>query len=308
MLLMFSSSLTAGEWMADEASALKCAREENRPVLMVFLGKGWCPWSCKIEQDVLQSPAFERELGGEVVKVEIALNQEPLNAMLKKYSVQECPLFLLLDPLGREFARVGFLPLSGKEYGAHLSSLISDFSDVCIALDEMKKAFHDQDWITLYHKSLQFSLPLFKEMIIARGIEKEKGTFFHEVKYASLIEKGKLREPEIEHFKKKVLQRDPLNQNGTHFRIAVLEFEALKKRFKSDKRKIKALAPLVHYVSQFKKKDQEHLWKAEWMIAQFLFSINAKEAALEYAEASLGTAPSAFQREISLAIQEMKKD
>lgn len=49
--------------------------------------------------------------------------------MRNKYRVQECPLILLLNSKGREFARLNFF--DHKLLKELVSSLINDFSMIC---------------------------------------------------------------------------------------------------------------------------------------------------------------------------------
>jgi thioredoxin-related protein len=40
-----------GEWLTDFSAAKKKAKEENKPILMLFTGSDWCPWCIKWEKE-----------------------------------------------------------------------------------------------------------------------------------------------------------------------------------------------------------------------------------------------------------------
>ena len=63
LLLCFLISIFAvvyceEQWQIEEKEVLQTAQRENLPVVAVFVGGKWCPWSEKLRQDVLQNPYF----------------------------------------------------------------------------------------------------------------------------------------------------------------------------------------------------------------------------------------------------------
>src|SRR5690349_19143489 len=61
LLLAFTVGLRAetGEWLTDFSVAKKKAREENKPVLILFTGSDWCPYCMKWEKEVFSQPEFK---------------------------------------------------------------------------------------------------------------------------------------------------------------------------------------------------------------------------------------------------------
>lgn len=45
-------------WFDDFSKAQARAQEKNSPLLIAFLGPNWCPWSDKLEEEVLTSNTF----------------------------------------------------------------------------------------------------------------------------------------------------------------------------------------------------------------------------------------------------------
>lgn len=96
-----------GHWYKDEAEAVELARAENRPLVIDFRAE-WCA-ACKELQkhtfsdaDVQQS--FERFV---LLAVDATDDESPAaKALLQKYKVAGLPTVLVIDPNGRELARV----------------------------------------------------------------------------------------------------------------------------------------------------------------------------------------------------------
>ena len=297
------------QWQKEETEIFLTAEKENLPVIAFFLGGQWCPWSQKLSQEILKSSLFLDKVGKDAILWEIALEKETQDdAIRQKYSVTECPQILLLDPKGKEFARFGFMPLEAKEYGNELVAVIDHFHEICAALDRKGGDFEEEVWKDLFLKAKKLSAACYASVILERGLKKEKGVFFHLEKFASLLEKYKPKHPEVLKVKQQLLKKDPENKLGTHFKVAVLEFQKISSRLKSKDRQEKALRPLLKFVHQFGNRDKENLWKAEMMIAEFLFAKNSIPLAIEHANAALKAAPETAAPQIQMAIAFMKRD
>jgi len=305
LLVVAAVAHSEESWKVDEKKILHLSQQENLPVVAVFLSAEGCPWSHKFVAEVLQSPDFVGRVGIDAILWEILLGKEKEDlSMRQKYGVQQSPQILLLDPRGKEFARLGYSPLSAPAYAKQIMGLIDAFQEVCVALDRRDAPFEEQTWKDLYLKAKQFSVPCFKQVILEKGLKKEKGTFFHLEKYALMLEKLKAKHPAVLKMKAQLLKgQDP----ETHYSVAVLDFQKKVATLKPKDNWEKALTPLVHYIHQFNKKGSKNLWKAELMIAEFLYLKNALPAALEHAEASLKAAPESAQPQVLQIISHIKK-
>lgn len=287
---------------SEESEILSVASQENLPIVAIFLGEQQSPWTQKLIQDVLQNASFINAVVEDTLLWEISNDQ----ILRQKYRVEECPQILLLDPKGREFARIGYLPLSATEYAGKITGLIGSFEEICIATETKEDVFQEECFIDLYLKAKQLSVPCFGQMLLERGLKREKGTFFHLEKYATLLEKRKLNSPEVLNVKKNLLRRDPQNKQGTHFKIAALEFQKLSSKRKSKDRFAKALKPLLEYVNRSSPSEDHNLWRAEMMIADFLFANRQIPSAIEHAAASYNMAPEEIKPQIIETISFMK--
>ena len=68
ILTLFSSSVFSTlYWEVDFSEALKIARKQEKPILLYFCGSDWCGWCIKLNRNILQSAAFEKELETQLV-------------------------------------------------------------------------------------------------------------------------------------------------------------------------------------------------------------------------------------------------
>lgn len=296
------------QWQIEERQILCTAKQENLPIIAVFVGGQWCPWSQKLIRDVLKESSFQETVAKDAILWEIALEKESQDhAMRQKYGIKECPQIVLLDPKGKEFARLGYTPLSAKAYADEILQLVDHFQEICLALSSSQMPFREVVWRDLYLKAQKLSVPYFKQVLLEQGLKKEKGTFFHFEKLAILLEKHKAKNPIIVKLKQEVLRRDAQNQRGTQFKLACLEFQQAALHFTPKHRIERTLKPLLRYLHFFGKKDVDHAWKAEMMIAEFLFSKNAVAKAIEHAQAALDLAPNAVKGQIAETLSFMQR-
>lgn len=295
-------------WRLEEVQVLNAAQEENRPIIAVFLGAS-CPWSKKLVQEVLENPQFIEKIRPEAILWIVPLIQkEEVKILLQKYGIKNCPVILLLDPKGKEFARSEYVPLDASGYAEMMIEHINNFQEICLSLDQGKGNYEEGKWQELYQKAKKLSANCFKQVILEQGLHYEEGVYFHLEKYAALLEKLKLKHPQVIKAKKQLLDRDPENELGTHFQVAVLEFQKKASYLKSKIRPEKALKPLIRYIQKFGKKDPENYWKSELLIAEFLFTKNAFALALEHAETAYSEAPEFFKPQVLETISLIKRN
>lgn len=297
------------QWKIEEKNVCRIAQHDHLPIAVVFLGDDGCPWSQKLSQDVLSDAYFLDRIGNDAVLWTVTAEKGSQDQEIQqKYGIKEYPQVLLLDPKGKEFARFGYLPLNARGYVDEIISLINNFQDVCVALEQKEGVFDEEILIDLYLKSKTLSAPYFKHVILERGLKKEKGNFFHFEKLSHTLEKCKLKNPQVVKLKSELLKRDPENKRGTHYKVALLEFQKFASKFKSKGRPEKAIKPLLRYVHGIGKRDSENLWKAEMAIAEFLFEKKAISSALEHMETAYHASPEAMKPTIAESILYMKKD
>jgi hypothetical protein len=284
----------------DQEKILQRAREENLPIIAIFLGGERCPWSQKFSREVLQDPGFIDPINGEAIVWTIP---SPNPSLKQKFGLVEYPEILLLDPKGKEFARFGFLPVTAKEYLEKIRQTIQHFQEICIALEQNHKTFNEAKWVALYKQAKDLSAPYFAQVILEKGLKKEKGVFFHLEKLTLTLQKNKLKAPQVQSLKKELLKRDSQYEQGVHFKVALLEFQKLSPKAKSKGQTQKALKPLLQYLSQTAQKDLKNRWKAELAIAEFLFEKHLTAESLIHMQAAYEVCPAAYKAKIAKALK-----
>ncbi len=293
-------------WLTDEKLALQQAQEEKKPLVIAFLGDGWCPWSDKWAQEMLGKEEFIELFKGHAVLLHLAMTQDNprrMGEIREKYQVYHCPQMIAYAGDGEEIGRIEYAPMEPKQYATQVFELIGQFNEIRTFIDHPEDAKDAEEVQRLYHNAQKLSSSFYKEKLLQIGLERDAGTFFLLEKYATLIHQLKLKNPLVQQMRKKVLDRDPKNLQGTHLSLAILEFEKLSRTLKSKESPDKATMPLVTYLQKYGTKDRENIWKVELMLAQFYFSKNRIDAALAHAKISHRSAPEGAKNEIADLIE-----
>ena len=289
-LFFVFTSLAFGDWVFEEHTALTSSSERNLPILAVFLAEEGCCWSDKLKTEILQDPEFMEKTSQEMILWQSLLRQK--KDVCDKYQAQEYPLILLLDPKGREFARLSFIPLDQKHLRVLLRSLIEDFSAVCSLVET---DFEEKKWQETYEKASRLSISCFKKEILQEGIRREKGCFFHLEKYAQLLQEKGSRHFCVLKLKKKIQQRDKSHQLGVRFHLASMEFHHQKKRGKSFE---KVIEPLLEYLQNSAQMEPQYRWEAELLLGRFLWQKNKRDEARKYLLLAYEHAPDLIKLEL----------
>jgi protein disulfide-isomerase len=288
-------------WTHELDKAFLQAQEEQKVLIVAFLGDGWCPWAEKIKNEVLNAPEFLNSLKGVALCAAVGLDEEESEhnrEMRDIFHIDQSPTIVLFDYSQEEIARLGFLPLSAKDFAAQVLELAQNFEEVISFLKNPKSVGSEERIAQLYLNAKKLSSKSYLDQIMQIGLKKEKGSFFILEKYAQVLEKSKFKSEAVQKLRKELIDKDPDNQMGTQLKMAVLEFQKLGAKVKGKRSIYKAVSPLVGYAEKFGKGDRENLWKVEMMIAQFFFTKNEREQALIHAKASLQAAPENVKAEV----------
>ncbi len=299
----------AKNWSRDLEESFLQAQQEQKVLIVAFLGENWCPWSEKLKRDVLNAPEFLRCFEGIGHFAVALIDQEGSThnkALQKVFHVDQTPTVILFDYSHEEIARLGFLPVTPEQYAQSAIKLIEQFEEVITFLKNPRGGATEEEIKSIYLKAKELSSRLYKNQILQMGLKREKGSFFLLEKYEDLLKQFKLKSQVVQKVRKQLIEKDPDNKRGTQLKIALLEFDALSSK-ESGKNKIdKVISPLVHYLKKFGKQDRENLWKVEMMIAQFLFTKKEQEQALAYARASLAEAPDEMKQQVQEMVDYLK--
>lgn len=118
-LLALPATAAGPAWHTDFQAAQAVARAEDKPLLVLYTGPGWCPYCVLLEKEVLEGPVFAEFAKGYVaVKLEFPPQSRRSPEHLKAdpglarrmdlktaHQVTGFPTVLILDAEGRERAR-----------------------------------------------------------------------------------------------------------------------------------------------------------------------------------------------------------
>ncbi|MCX7867486.1 MAG: thioredoxin family protein [Limisphaera sp.] len=102
-------------WLEDLPEALKKAKAENKHVLINFTGSDWCGFCIKLQKEVLSTKEFADYATKHLVLVELDFPRQKAQSearksanrkLQKQYKVEGFPTLVLLDPQGKEVARM----------------------------------------------------------------------------------------------------------------------------------------------------------------------------------------------------------
>jgi hypothetical protein len=248
---------------------------DERPQLWVYTGPEACPWSNLFMTEVWA------ELK-ETLSSEIQLTHIPFS---KECQVEVFPSLILLSEGGEKWADIPFIPLGAKEYAEKIREMLH----LGQALKRISLSVCDEiELQRLYHQARDFGFFKDASRILEEGLKKEKGLFFLLEKYALSREVKKRGDPELVQMRKYIRKRDPNDQNGAIFQLALLDFEHLEKKKKEP---LKVVAPLLEYIQTIQKKNKDNVWRAEVLIARYFLNKNMHEEALYHAQNSLAASP-----------------
>ncbi len=134
--LFFTSALFAQEWQPSYAKALAEAKEQHKPILLVFAGSDWCAPCIKLDATIWQSDVFRTYAKENYMLYKADFPRKKANrlpeavaeqnkALAEKYNPNgHFPLVLLLDSNENVLGETGYLNRSPQTYINHLNSFV----------------------------------------------------------------------------------------------------------------------------------------------------------------------------------------
>lgn len=303
-------------WSENYYKASKISKEKQKFLLLAFVGSDWCPWSQKLETEVLTQAGFTKPLKEDLVFVwvdfpenaKVPLERQETNQYLKeKYHVGELPTLVLVDDTGQQVCAIGYLPLDAEGFARHFLELMTEYKKIKMILETSNLAsFSENELESLYLKAKQIGCQKFLDEIMQAGLKSDRGTFFLLERYEDLLGEEKTKEPEVLEIHKTIKARDPANLNGTQLKLAIIQFQRILNHPNKRDKPHAAIEPLIEYIREFGRKDTENAWRVEMMIAEYFFSKGIVGQALHYAASSFDSAPECAKAEIAQSIDYLK--
>lgn len=300
-------------WFDDFSTAQQIALKHKKFLLIAFLGPSWCPWSDKLEAEILVDKTFIEGVKKEVVLLKVDLPQDFEKSSSKdnsflhlkqRYQIQECPTLVLAQSTGEEIAKLKYLPLNSREYVTYVKEVLLDFNNMLYATKEHYfKLLQVEEIKKLYAKAGKFADQTFKRMLLEKGLKEDQGTYFLLEQYGQFLSDRGIQNKKTEKLRKKILERDPKNEDGVRLKLAIMDFESLASVTQSLHTSDTVVKPLIDYLKQYGKQDVENAWKLEMKISQYLYGKDQVSSALDHAKASYAIAPEKEKKDIAESIE-----
>lgn len=134
--LLFASVLYAQDWQSSYTEALAGAKEQNKPLLLVFSGSDWCAPCKKLDKEVWCSKAFRKHAQKDLVLYKADFPRKKSNRLPEDMAAQNnmlaeqynpkgyFPLVVLLDAKGSVLGEMGYRKETPEQYIEHLKSYL----------------------------------------------------------------------------------------------------------------------------------------------------------------------------------------
>jgi protein disulfide-isomerase len=290
--LQLSSSEKKIYWQEQLDQACEQAMREKKFLFLYFVKKG-SSWCSKMEKEILEQNGFFQEMKDKFIFVKLLIDQSPKEARF--FHVTEAPSVLLLDLQKEKMAQMGYLPVSGRKYAQEVKRIVNEYF---VSIESHKESKKRDVGHFLSKRALETTGGM-------GSSSSPNSCFFSSLfdHYAELLQRQEIDASFVLECRKELEDLDPHNHLGFHLQLALEEFHALAK--KSDPEK--AVAPLLHYIDLFGKKEKENIWLLHMTISQFFFQEGRFDKALFHARASFRLAPLPIKKELATTIRYLKE-
>ncbi len=279
----------------DFNKGMQLAQLYNRPLILVFTGLDWCPWSKKISEELFASPEFSAAIGNAFIFVHLdyphasskSLIMTPEKSALKnKYAVTTFPTLIMIEPDGKEVTRLSYSELTASKFAFSLKNIFTKFLSLQDEVAKIDLASITEDKLeNLYNQAVELRCPTFISHLLDEGLKLDQGAFFCVEKYSQLVLEGKVDTEQAKALKTQIVERDQDNKEGARLRLALLDFQS-----HLEDPDLATKEPLS-YIEDFGKKDDDNLWRLHMLISDYFSEHGREKEAKEHAEKTLETAP-----------------
>ncbi|MCB1119062.1 MAG: thioredoxin family protein [Chlamydiia bacterium] len=133
LFLLTISPLFSLQWQTNYDAACKQAKQENKPLVLLFTGSDWCTWCHKLEGEVLDTPQFSNEMGDKCIFVKLDFpRKHPIDSQTKaqnetlknKFSIKGFPTIVVLDADQHLLGTTGYRSGGPSAYANHLENFL----------------------------------------------------------------------------------------------------------------------------------------------------------------------------------------
>ena len=277
-------------WAKDFEVAKKEAINTNRFLVLFFSGSS-------VEEEIIRKEDFQEAVKPFFVFFKVDVSNE--KDLKENYNVRSSPALVIVHPQKGKIASLEYFLEDSTAYSKRLKDAIEQYKTIEKSL---KDQITEEDIELLYEKVKQLGCDFLQEKLFSLA---EDSTFVLFEKYSNLVMERGYFDKEAEEMRKKLKEKDPFNVKKIYLKLAILDFQALAndESVSFDR----AVSPLLDYISNFRKKDKENVWKIEMMISQYFFSRGVFDKSLQHARLSYKAAPSSVRKHIAESITYIKQ-
>lgn len=235
----------------------EAALQTQKPLLVAFL-QADCLWSKKLEGEVLTNDIFQKALKSTFTFVR---SESP--ELRKKFQITELPTLVLITPSEEEIAKIGYTPMEAQELADRILEIYQGYKTI---IKNLRPSSSAQELQELYQLAASLGLSNLQEEILEAGLKVSETTFFLLQKYSHLVKKG-AKKKLIEALREEILAKDPDNSEGSHFYLALSDFQDRTDHGAAAK---EALKPLKKYLKAFGERDKGNAQRVHLLMAQYL--------------------------------------
>lgn len=134
--LACSFSAFGQEWQVSYSEALSCAKDQNKPIILVFSGSDWCAPCIKLDREIWQSEEFKKYADKNYILYKADFPRKKNNKLAEELEKQNkaladlynpkghFPLVVVLDKNEKMAGQTAYKKLSPTEYVSHLNSFL----------------------------------------------------------------------------------------------------------------------------------------------------------------------------------------
>lgn len=136
LIIMGSSSTFGQEWQVSYAEALSCAKDQKKPLILVFSGSDWCAPCIKLDKEIWQSEEFRKYADKNYILYKADFPRKKNNKLAEELEQQNKALADLYNPKGhfplvvvlndneKVLGQTAYKKLSPTKYVSHLNSFL----------------------------------------------------------------------------------------------------------------------------------------------------------------------------------------
>lgn len=124
------------EWQVSYDEAVSCAKDQNKPIILVFSGSDWCAPCIKLDKEIWQSEEFKKYSDKNYILYKADFPRKKNNKLAEELEQQNkaladlynpkghFPLVVMLNDNEKVLGQTAYKKLSPTEYVSHLNSFL----------------------------------------------------------------------------------------------------------------------------------------------------------------------------------------